>query len=161
MFIEVLKRSTTLVLAIAGFSTVATQLNAADPDPAQALALRPIQKDVDYERPDATAVKQCIVKQETRNGGAGWVVRDATGRLLRAFLDSNADNKIDLWCYYNNGVEVYRDVDGNYNSKADQYRWLGTAGIRWGIDKDEDGKIDKVKNEIQLSNLAQGQWWWD
>ncbi len=29
------------------------------------------------------------------------------------------------------------------------------------IKTDEDGKIDKIKNEIQLSNLVEGQWWWD
>lgn len=29
------------------------------------------------------------------------------------------------------------------------------------VTRDEDGKIDKVKNEIQLSNLVEGQWWWD
>jgi hypothetical protein len=27
--------------------------------------------------------------------------------------------------------------------------------------RDEAGKIDKVKNEIKLDNLAEGQWWWD
>ena len=39
-------------------------------------------------------------------------------------------------------IEVYRDVDANFNGKADLYRWLGTAGTRAGVDRDEDGQID-------------------
>ncbi len=141
---NIFKYTTSLALVVSVGSFVG-QAHAATPSAAQALALRPIQKDVDFDQPTAEDTKDCTVKQETRNGGSGWVVRDAGGRLLRAFLDSNADNKIDLWCYYKNGVEVYRDVDGDFNSKADQYRWLGTSGIRWGIDKDEDGRIDSWK----------------
>ena len=44
-----------------------------------------------------------------------------------------------------NGIEVYRDVDANFNEKADQYRWLATAGTRWGLDPNEDGVIDSWK----------------
>ena len=33
----------------------------------------------------------------------------------------------------------------DFNGKADQYRWLGTGGTRWGLDDDEDGKIDRWK----------------
>jgi hypothetical protein len=29
------------------------------------------------------------------------------------------------------------------------------------IKADEDGSIEKVKSQIDLSNLADGQWWWD
>ena len=63
-------------------------------------------------------------------------------QLLRRFLDTNGDGNVDMWCYYKNGVEIYRDVDGDFNGKAEQFRWLGTAGIRWGVDENEDGKID-------------------
>jgi thiol-disulfide isomerase/thioredoxin len=65
--------------------------------------------------------------------------------MLRRFADTNGDKKVDLWCYYNFGVEVYRDIDEDYNGKADQYRWLSTGGIRWGLDDDEDGRIDRWK----------------
>jgi len=141
---NIFKYTTSLALVVS-VSSMVGQADAATPTPSQALALKPIQKDVDFDQPDADALKQCTVRQETRSVGAGWVVRDAGGRLLRAFLDSNADNKIDLWCYYKNGVEVYRDIDGDYNSKADQYRWLGSAGIRWGIYKNEEGRIESWK----------------
>ena len=54
----------------------------------------------------------------------------------------NGDNVVDQWSYYKDGLEVYRDIDANFNRKADQYRWLGTAGIRWALDPNEDGRID-------------------
>ena len=40
------------------------------------------------------------------------------------------------------GLESYRDVDSNFNNKVDQSRWLNLSGTRWGIDRNEDGKID-------------------
>ena len=64
---------------------------------------------------------------------------------MRRFYDTNGDNYVDMWCYFLNGVEVYRDIDSNFNNKADQYRWFNTAGTRWAIDKNEDGKIDSWK----------------
>ena len=60
-------------------------------------------------------------------------------------ISNNGDNYVDMWCYFLNGVEVYRDIDSNFNNKADQYRWFNTAGTRWAIDKNEDGKIDSWK----------------
>ena len=64
-------------------------------------------------------------------------------QLTASLCRTNADKKIDLWCYFRQGVEVYRDVDEDFDGKADQYRWLGTNGIRWGIDENENGEIDR------------------
>ncbi|MCH8819622.1 MAG: thioredoxin, partial [Acidobacteria bacterium] len=47
---------------------------------------------------------------------------------------------------FKDGIEIYRDIDSNFNKKADQCRWLNTGGTRWGIDANEDGKIDFWKN---------------
>ena len=66
----------------------------------------------------------------------------AGGQSLRRFVDTNGDGALDLWCYFKDGLEVYRDVDSDFNRKADQYRWLNTAGTRIGIDKNEDGAVD-------------------
>lgn len=115
---------------------------AAPPTPEHALGLKPIQRDVDMETPTGDAVSKCSVKGIAEGGVAGWIVRNAAGQLLRRFLDTNSDGKLDLWCYYKTGIEVYRDIDGDFDGKADQYRWLGTSGIRWGLDKDENGQID-------------------
>lgn len=114
------------------------------PSAAQALALKPVQRDVDYDTPDKKDVEKCTVEPEADR--KGWVVRDPQNQLLRRFVDSNGDNHVDQWCYFKNGIEVYRDIDANFNRKADQYRWLGTQGSRWGTDKDEDGRVDAWKS---------------
>jgi thiol-disulfide isomerase/thioredoxin len=124
---------------------LALPLRAANPSAEQALKLRPVQADVEYDVPTGESIKGCTISGGKVNGASGWIVRDATGHLLRSFVDSNGDNVVDLWCYYRNGVEVYRDIDSNFNGKADQYRWLHTAGMRWGLDKDENGTIDEWK----------------
>ncbi len=124
---------------------IAGPLGAANPTAEQALKLRPVQTDVEFDVPAGEAAKGCAIGGGKVNGASGWIVRDGAGQLLRTFVDSNGDNVVDLWCYYRNGVEVYRDIDSNFNGKADQYRWLHTAGIRWGLDKDENGTIDEWK----------------
>lgn len=111
-----------------------------------ALKLAPVQKEVEYDRPNAEEAAKCTIKAENVSGETGWIVRDASGQMLRRFADTNGDNVVDLWCYYQNGLEVYRDIDSQKNSsKADQYRWLNTAGCRWGLDADENGVIDSWK----------------
>ena len=67
------------------------------------------------------------------------------GQVLRRFTDTNGDNKGDQFRYYNLGIEVYRDIDSDGNEKIDQYRWLNTGGTRWGLDPNEDGRIDTCK----------------
>jgi len=122
--------------------SVAQPALAAAPTVAQALSLTPIQKDVDYDKPTADEAAACTIKSEKLGGKTGWVVRTQNGEILRNFIDTGNDNKVDQWCYFKDGLEVYRDVDANSNGKADQSRWFNTAGTRWGMDRDEDGKID-------------------
>lgn len=117
----------------------------AQPTVSDALRLAPVQKDVDFDNPTAADAAKCTIKAEKINGMTGWVVRDPSGQILRNFVDTNADSVVDQWSYYKSGTEVYRDVDSNFNKKADQYRWLNLGGTRWGIDKDEDSQIDRWK----------------
>lgn len=133
-----------IILAASFFVSIA-DASAAKVTPAQALGLRPIQSDVEYDTPAESDIEKCSVQVKSEGGAAGWLVLDQGGQLLRRFLDTNGDNKVDLWCYYRGGIEVYRDMDADFNGKADQYRWLGTAGIRWGLDSNEDGKIERWK----------------
>lgn len=132
----------TLGLLLAGS---ASPLWAANPSAAEALQLTPVQRDVEYDQPAAREAAACTIKAEQHDGQTGWVVRNGNGQILRKFVDTNADNVVDQWCYYSSGFEVYRDIDQNFNGKADQYRWLNTAGTRWALDSDEDGRIDKWK----------------
>ena len=139
-----------LVLALAalpiGSACFVKHAQAAPPSPADALALSPVQKDtVQYEKVPSEDVDRCVVTDITAEGMTGWEVSLPDGTLLRRFADTNGDKRIDLWCYFQFGVEVYRDVDSDFNGKADQHRWLGMAGTRWAIDRDEDKKIDGWK----------------
>ncbi|MDB5390908.1 MAG: alkyl hydroperoxide reductase/Thiol specific antioxidant/Mal allergen [Planctomycetaceae bacterium] len=111
----------------------------------QALAIRPVLRDSECETPDAKTIDQCKITVEKYAKGSGWAVTAPTGQLLRRFVDSNADDVVDQWRYYKDGLEVYRDIDTDYNSKVDQMRWFNTSGSRWAIDKNEDGKIDYWK----------------
>lgn len=121
-------------------STLASQ-----PSVSQALSLMPMQDDVQFDRPAESTYDACTIQPEREGDLRAWVVQAADGNLLRRFADTNGDNKIDQWCYFRGGVEVYRDIDADFNEKADQYRWFGTEGLRWGLDRDEDGKIDAWK----------------
>lgn len=112
----------------------------------QALKLTPVQRDdVEISVPEKAEIEECTISAPEDKKLSGWVVKDPAGRLLRRFLDTNGDQDIDLWCYYRDGFEVYRDIDSNFDRKADQYRWFGSQGTRWGIDDDQDGQIDSWK----------------
>jgi hypothetical protein len=111
------------------------------------LALKPRQAGVALSTPTPQEQETCKVELVSggRQGGSGWLLLDPRGLPLRRFFDTNGDKKIDVWSYYQDGVEVYREVDTNFNEKADQYRWLNAGGTKWGIDVNEDGRIDTWK----------------
>ncbi len=115
----------------------------ASPTAQQALRLTPIQDGVPYDQAGDVDVKTCTIRAEKVDGQTGWIVRTADGQILRRFADTNGDNVVDSWSYYQSGLETYRDIDANFNGKADQYRWFHTAGARWGLDQNEDGRIDR------------------
>ena len=117
----------------------------AAPSVAEALELKPIQDGVDYDRADAAKTEDYRISAEKRNGATAWVVRNPDGEIVREFADVNGNNVVDQWSYDKDGVEVYRDIDGDHNGKADQYRWFHSGGLRWGIDGDEDGIIESWK----------------
>lgn len=117
----------------------------ASPSVEQALKLSPLHKDVDCDRPTADQLPQCSIAVEKTDDTSGWVVKDGNSSVLRRFIDTNGDNVVDRWCYYRDGLEVYRDVDTDFDGKADEYRWLGPDGTRWGNDTDKDGKLDRWK----------------
>lgn len=119
---------------------------AAAPSVDQALKLMPVQSGIDYDRPSADETAKCKISAKKIDGRVGWIVEGPDGGILRKFVDTNNDNVVDQWCYYKDGLEVYRDIDSNYNGKADQYRWYHTGGSRWAIDTNEDGVIDSWKS---------------
>ncbi|WP_442485121.1 redoxin family protein [Aeoliella sp. SH292] len=119
--------------------------SAAAPTARQALGLKPIQTNVEYDQPAEADLDKCTIQPAKVEGKTAWVVSDPRGQVLRRFSDTNGDNVVDTWSYFKSGMEVYRDIDADYNGKADQYRWFHTAGTRWGMDRDQNGKIDSWK----------------
>jgi thiol-disulfide isomerase/thioredoxin len=116
--------------------------SAAPPSAEDALALKPKQRNVDYDVPSSEQAKQATIKQEKEGGVMALVVRGPSGDVLRAFADSDGNRVVDRWSYYKDGVEVYREIDTDNDTKVDGYRWLNGAGGRWGIDTNADGAID-------------------
>ncbi|MFN5320239.1 MAG: thioredoxin-like domain-containing protein [Planctomycetota bacterium] len=122
------------------------RLPAQEPQLAKALAIRPNQKDVDCDTPSAEEAEKCTIERTAETLKIpGWRIKDPSGRVIRQFLDTNSDKQLDVWSFYKNGSEIYRDIDSDFDNKTDQYRWLGSAGSRWGIDKNQDGVIDNWK----------------
>ena len=124
--------------------SVTSQICAAQPTVEYALGLKPKQV-VQYDIPDDSGAKTATLAMEKANDMTSWVVRSSQGILLRRFADTNGDRVVDQWSYYKDGLEVYRDIDADHNTKPDQCRWLGVAGSRWGIDSNEDGILDAWK----------------
>jgi thiol-disulfide isomerase/thioredoxin/flagellar hook-basal body complex protein FliE len=106
---------------------------------------RPKHSDVEYDIPETEDFPKCRVETEQGKGSMGYVVLGPAGQVLRRITDTNGDRKPDVLRFYRMGLEVYRDVDTNKNDKPDQSRWLNWGGTRWGIDENEDGKIDSWK----------------
>ncbi len=121
---------------------------------AKSLAIKPNQPGIDYDIPKGDRLKGCkVISSKDAFGLPGYVVHDASGQLLRLFLDRNKDRNLDRWSYYKDGIEVYRDSDNNYNGTLDEFRWLGTAGSRIGVDRNEDRTIDGWSN-ISVEEVA-------
>lgn len=123
----------------------------AAPTPAQMLTFKPKQQGVNLTTPADAEIPGCKVelikgaKTQAGKTPSGWLLRDARRQPVRCFLDTDGDNQIDVWAYYLDGQEAYREVDSNFNQKPDQFRWLAGNGSRWGTDLDEDGAIDSWK----------------
>ena len=145
------RHASTGLLAVSGVAILATFAGAARrrrrPSVEQTLSLfKPTQKDVEYETPPPEDFKKCRISVERVGKISGWVVFGPNGQVLRRFVDSDGDSTVDQWRYYNHGLEVYRDIDTNHNSKPDQCRWLNTGGSRRAVDSNEDGRIDSWKS---------------
>lgn len=129
---------------------------AAAPSVAQMLSqnFRPKQEGIAISTPTQAEQENCKVELIKTTRFSGWMLRDAQGRALRRYLDTNNDKSVDIWSYFLDGVEVYREIDSNFSGKVDQYRWLNAGGAKWGLDYNGDGKIDAWKM-ISAEEVAQ------
>lgn len=143
-FQQVPRLALAVAFVAAAVTTGQTSAQSTDQQLDQAMKIKPThQGEVEIEMPNAAVLKDCRFART--KSPSGFVVHHVSGRILRRFIDSDGDAKLDQWSHYNNGLEVYRDVDTNKDGKPDQFRWLGTAGTRWGLDSDQDGEIDSWK----------------
>jgi thiol-disulfide isomerase/thioredoxin len=117
----------------------------AAPSVSDALALEPKQKNVDYDRLTPAQAQQATIGQEKIDGVSALVVRGPGGEVLRAFADTDGNRVVDRWSYFKDGIEVYRDIDSDSDTKVDQARWLNSAGSRWAVDTNGDGVLDAWK----------------
>jgi hypothetical protein len=108
----------------------------ADPTPSDMLdpKLAPKFEDVQLSTPGADELKNCSVKlvQGTTAKSNGWLLLDGKGLPLRRYFDSNGDGKVDMWSYYKDGVEVYREHDSAFKGTPNNFRWLNGGGMKWG-----------------------------
>ena len=132
-----------VVVLVGGLA--APRETAAQPTVEYALGLSPRQKNVDYTTLSPEEAKSATLKMEKEGSVNAMVVRGPRGDVLRSFADTNGDRTVDRWSYYKDGLEVYRDVDSDFNSKPDQYRWVNGGGSRWGVDEDENDALDAWK----------------
>ncbi len=126
--------------------------------------LQPIIAGVECDTPtDQAAIAACKVESvfnaEKRN--VGWALRDGQGKLLRRFIDSNGDKRLDQWSYFQDGFEVYRQSDLDGDRRVDECRWLNAGGTRIAVV--EGGKIKQWKkisaeeaSKILVQALASG-----
>lgn len=149
-------RSLLLGSALASIVGLAS-LNAAPPEAvAQILRWQPSQKGVVVTTPTAEEAEKCTVAGDpnAKQGQSTWVLKDAKGTILRRFTDTNNDKYPDVFGYYKDGLEVYREVDSKYAGKPDRFYWLNTAGSKVGVSKTGNGQIDSWL-AISLEEMTQ------
>ena len=130
-----------LLLTVISFTTLTAAPNA------QEILERfePIQSGVDYDQPTQAQAAEAELESIKIGSAVGYQIANANGEILRQFMDTNGDQSVDRWSYFKSGVEVYRDIDVDFNGRAENFRWLGPAGVRWGVDVNDDRKVDTWK----------------
>ena len=107
------------------------------------LARQPNQPGVAVTTPTGADLAGCKVEalQWPGSKARGVKVTDVTGRPVRQFIDSAGTGKWNIFSYYLDGVEAYREIDSDGSGRPDQYRWLGANGGKWGGDPNKTGTI--------------------
>jgi hypothetical protein len=109
-----------------------------------ALSKKPKFSNVQYDTPPAEDYEKCTVEPSAEFfAGRGFVVKNPAGQIVRMYVKENSGAT--HWTFFRNGNEVYREIDSNADRRVDQYRWMGEAGTRWGVDNDQNGQLDSWK----------------
>lgn len=100
------------------------------------LALTPLQKGVDFDNvTDPAAIKACTVDDVFNDKGKniGFLLRDGQGRPIRKLIDTRSVDKHMYWSYYQDGFEIYRDIDLDGDRRIDESRWMNALGTRHAV----------------------------
>ena len=118
-----------------------------------ALAKTPIQKGVDVDSVPVADAASCKLDKDTvgEYGGKGFIALGPDNQFLRMYIREGTGSH---WTYFKDNQEVYREIDSDGDRRVDQFRWMGDAGMRWGIDENQDGTIDSWK-AISAQEVAQ------
>ncbi len=70
---------------------------------------------------------------------------DAKGMLAKTETDTNNNNKLDEWVFYDNGIIARAQKDSNGDGKADRLHSYSPNGVlkKTELDTDNDGEIDE------------------
>lgn len=115
-------------------------------DVRQVLRFAPRQPGAEYDSP-----KEFDSLRVTQLSDCSELV-DKQGKTYRRFIDSNGDKKFDIWIYFKDGRETYRDVDKNYDSLVDEFHYIVGDTLIISHDKNQDGKIDSTTRQ-RVSDL--------
>ncbi|MFO0850925.1 MAG: hypothetical protein U0871_20575 [Gemmataceae bacterium] len=106
---------------------------------------KPVAEDVNITTPtgaDAAEVQaEPVAWPKPANGPAptGVVVKDAQGKTVRQFIDTTGRNQPNIFSYFLNGQEAYREIDANQGDEAGPVPLARGRQHQSGADADEDG----------------------
>src|SRR5262249_16890695 len=87
----------------------------------------------------------------------GYALRDGQGKLLRRFVDTDGNRKLDQWSYFQDGFEVYRERDLDGNGSLDEVRWLNAGGTRIGmVERGQGARWKQVSAEEASKVFVEG-----
>lgn len=124
-----------IVTLLLGASTCADVAFAADPSVKAVLGLSPVMEGINIEIPEAEQREALKVRRIENENATGWQLVTNDRAVLRCFLDTNGDKKVDRWIDFLHGREVYRDADTDYDGIAD------LAVQRFQLKENEQGKL--------------------
>ena len=108
----------------------------------QFAAIQPKQTGVTVTTPTAAELARCrVVAYPDDKKPIGHAILDANNKPIRRFFAIGTEN-YNIFSFYLDGQEVYRETDTKSSGKVDQFRWLGALGSKQGADVDGDGSID-------------------
>ena len=122
------------MLELAKFSSTSSQ-------EAQMLAFKPQGANAVFENPEYPLL---VSFSRDHSGGHRGFKLSYQSRVIRRFLDTDKDEKLDLWIYYKGGVESYRESAKNKDAKIDSWQYTQGDSVLTLNDTDGDGKPDEA-----------------